>query len=89
MMLEHGGKGDHGPVSESMDTVRRVHVNTGLVICDLTAYYLPTYPPYDDYNWCLDITSTHVSSTVTFRPTWNVHSDILPLWHFDPWTFGL
>jgi hypothetical protein len=37
---------------------------------------------------CLDVTSTHVSSTVTFRPTWNVHGDIFPLWHFDPWTFG-
>ncbi len=32
---------------------------------------------------CLDVTSTHVSSTVTFRPTWNVHCDTIPLWHFN------
>ncbi len=32
---------------------------------------------------CLDVTSTHVSSTVTFRPTWNVHCDTITLWHFN------
>ncbi len=34
-------------------------------------------------NRCPDVTSTHVSSTVTFRPTWNVYCDTIPLWHFN------
>ncbi len=29
------------------------------------------------YKGCLDVTSNHVLSTVTFRPTWNIHCDTL------------